>query len=209
MRALLISIHDESATEDVTVVFYSQNTGAEPTRAMVGAAAGDMAVRTVATLNDLLFATALYLHRVPEALSEDRRRVLEAERPHGADISGKSVLIVDDDVRNVFALTSVLEQQGVIVRTADSGKRALEILQRGTGIDVVLMDIMMPDMDGYEAIRAIRAIPAHRKLPILAVTAKAMKDDREKCIAAGASDYLAKPVNAQKLVSALRIWIQA
>ena len=114
---------------------------------------------------------------------------------------------IDDDLRNIFALTSVLEQKDIQVVHAENGKRGLEVLQANSDIDLVLMDIMMPGMDGYETMQVIRANPAFRRLPIVALTAKAMKGDREKCLEAGASDYLAKPVNTEQLLSALRMWL--
>jgi CheY-like chemotaxis protein len=117
------------------------------------------------------------------------------------------VLVVDDDVRNIFALSSVLERHGMVVRTASTGREAIEILEATPDLAIVLMDIMMPEMDGYQTMQAIRANPAFRRLPIIALTAKAMKGDREKCLDAGASDYLAKPVNTEQLLSALRLWL--
>ena len=119
----------------------------------------------------------------------------------------RTVLLVDDDARNVFALSSVLERRGMNVLTATTGNEAIQLIERTPDLAIVLMDIMMPGMDGYQAIEAIRANPAHRRLPIIALTAKAMKGDREKCLEAGASDYLAKPVNTEQLLSALRNWL--
>jgi CheY-like chemotaxis protein len=113
---------------------------------------------------------------------------------------------VDDDVRNIFALTSVLEQQGMVVYNAENGKDGIEVLSNTPDIDAVLMDIMMPELDGYDTIRIMRKVDAYKNLPIIAITAKAMKGDREKCMEAGASDYLAKPVNTEQLLSLLRVW---
>ena len=121
-------------------------------------------------------------------------------------MNGKKILIVDDDVRNIFAVTSVLETHGLDVLYAENGKDGISALERNPDVDVVLMDVMMPEMDGYETMRAIRRDPAHKALPIIAITAKALKEDREKCIAAGASDYLPKPVDADKLLELIRLW---
>jgi hypothetical protein len=155
----------------------------------------------------LLDETALFLHRVVSELPEPKRTTLE--RLHGSDddLVGKEVLVVDDDVRNIFALSSVLERRGMSVVTANTGREAIARLQETGGIAIVLMDIMMPGMDGYETLREIRGNPSYRRLPIIALTAKAMKGDREKCLQAGASDYLAKPVNTEQLISALRMWL--
>ncbi len=120
---------------------------------------------------------------------------------------GQTVLLVDDDARNIFALSSVLERRGMNVLTATTGSEAISVLGSRPEVTIVLMDIMMPGMDGYETIQVIRADPTFRRLPILALTAKAMKGDREKCLEAGASDYLAKPVNTEQLLSALRMWL--
>jgi CheY-like chemotaxis protein len=117
------------------------------------------------------------------------------------------VLVVDDDVRNIFALTAALERQKMIVISAENGKAAIELLKKNPDTDVVLMDIMMPEMDGFETMRLIRAIKKFEALPMLALTAKAMKGDREKCIEAGASDYVSKPVDIEQLLSLLRVWL--
>src|SRR5262249_22692910 len=143
----------------------------------------------------LLDETALFLHRVTLQLPEAKQKMLE--RLHQSDevLSARKVLVVDDDVRNIFALTSLLERHAMRVVSADNGRMAIDLLTNDADIDIVLMDIMMPEMDGYETMRAIRRDPRHRLLPMIALTAKAMKGDREKCLEAGASDYIAKPVN--------------
>jgi CheY-like chemotaxis protein len=123
------------------------------------------------------------------------------------DLIGRTVLLVDDDARNIFALSSVLERRGMHVLTATTGREAIALLESTAEVAIVLMDIMMPEMDGYETMGAIRNKAEFRRLPIIALTAKAMKGDREKCLEAGASDYLAKPVNTEQLLSALRMWL--
>jgi CheY-like chemotaxis protein len=140
-------------------------------------------------------------------LPAEKQRMLE--RLHGSDedLMGKPVLVVDDDVRNVFALSSVLERRGMKILSASNGRDAIASIEANPELALVLMDIMMPGMDGYQTMRAIRQNAAYRRLPIIALTAKAMKGDREKCLEAGASDYLAKPVNTDQLLSALRMWL--
>jgi len=157
----------------------------------------------------LLSDTALFLHRIEEKLPPRARDLLKTQREESDKISGRKVLIVDDDVRNIFALTSVLESHGLDVIYAENGKDGIDALERNPDVDVVLMDVMMPEMDGYETMRAIRGDPAHKSLPIIAITAKALKDDRERCIQAGASDYLPKPVDADKLLELIRLWARA
>jgi len=151
--------------------------------------------------------TALFLHRVVSSLPESKRQLLE--RLHHSDevLRNRKVLVVDDDARNIFALTSLLENHGMEVTSATNGRHAIEILQSNNNLNAVLMDIMMPEMDGYETMRKIRLEPRFKNLPILALTAKAMKGDREKCLNAGASDYIAKPVNSDQLLSLLRVWL--
>jgi hypothetical protein len=155
----------------------------------------------------LLDETALFLHRVTARLPEGKRRMLEHLHRTDPTLTGRKVLIVDDDVRNIFALTTFLERSEMKVSYAESGREGISRLQENGDIDVVLMDVMMPEMDGYETMRAIREQPRFRSLPIIAVTAKAMKGDREKCIEAGASDYIAKPVDMDQLLSLLRVWL--
>jgi CheY-like chemotaxis protein/HAMP domain-containing protein len=164
-------------------------------------------VKDVSSPERLLDETALFLHRVASKLPSEKRRMLE--QLHSADevFKGKRVLIADDDVRNVFALASVLERQGMEVQFAENGNEAIASLQADPEIDLVLMDIMMPELDGYEAMRRIREVPQFAKLPIISLTAKAMKGDREKSIASGASDYITKPVDTDQLLSLMRVWL--
>ena len=156
----------------------------------------------------LLDEVTLFLHKVEEKLSPEHRQMLIQARSRDAALEDKTVLVVEDDVRNIFALTSILEPTGVQVEIARNGIEALEALkQKEDVIDLVLMDIMMPEMDGYTAMREIRSNPQWRRLPIIALTAKAMKDDQEKCLAAGANDYIAKPLDVEKLLSLIRVWM--
>jgi CheY-like chemotaxis protein len=140
-------------------------------------------------------------------LPQEKQRMLERLNSSDEDLVGRIALLVDDDARNIFALSSVLERRGMKILTATTGREAIATLEMNTDIAIVLMDIMMPEMDGYQTMEAIRRYPAFRRLPIIALTAKAMKGDREKCLEAGASDYLAKPVNTEQLLSALRMWL--
>ncbi|KLN55293.1 response regulator [Variovorax paradoxus] len=155
----------------------------------------------------LLDEVTLFLHKVEAELSSERQGMLKAARGRDRIFEGRTILLVDDDVRNLFALTSALEQRGASVEIGRNGREALEKLDQAREIDLVLMDVMMPEMDGLEATRRLRADPRFEKLPVIAITAKAMKDDREQCLAAGASDYLAKPVDLERLFSLLRVWM--
>ena len=155
----------------------------------------------------LLDEVTLFLHQVESDLPPDRQRMLRNARHREAAFEGRRVLIVEDDVRNVFALTSVLEPRGAKVEIARNGKEALRHLADNPGVDLVLMDIMMPEMDGLAATREIRRSPELARLPIIALTAKAMADDRESCLAAGANDYIAKPLDVDKLLSLARVWM--
>jgi CheY-like chemotaxis protein len=155
----------------------------------------------------LLDETALFLHRAQASLPEAQRRMLEQVHAADSGLAGRKVLIVDDDLRNIFALSSLLERQQMQVSFAENGRDGIEVLERDPGIEIVLMDIMMPEMDGYDTMRAIRRVPKFRSLPIITLTAKAMKGDRDKCIAAGASDYITKPVDVAQLLSLMRVWL--
>jgi len=169
--------------------------------------ARSVVVKGVESPERLLDETALFLHRVVAHLPAEKQKMLD--RLHRSDdaLVGKKVLVVDDDVRNIFALSSVLERRGMSVLTAGTGREAIATLESTPEVAIVLMDIMMPEMDGYETMQVIRQNALFRRLPIIALTAKAMKGDREKCLEAGASEYLAKPVNTEQLLSALRVWL--
>ena len=164
-------------------------------------------VKDVRSLERLLDETALFLHRVEENLPEPKRQMLEQLRKKDPVLAGKKILIVDDDMRNIFALTSLLERYDMEVLYAENGKDGIQTLKTTPGIDVALVDIMMPEMDGYEAMRQIREMKQFKQLPLIALTAKAMKGDREKCIEAGASDYITKPADSEQLLSLLRVWL--
>ncbi len=155
----------------------------------------------------LLDEVTLFLHKVESKLSSERQNMLKTARNRDKVFEGRRVLVVDDDVRNIFALTSALEHKGAIVEVARNGREALTKLEEVEDIDLVLMDVMMPEMDGYEATAEIRKNPRWRKLPVIAVTAKAMKDDQDRCLQAGANDYLAKPIDLDRLFSLIRVWL--
>nr|WP_273820760.1 response regulator [Pseudomonas asplenii] len=155
----------------------------------------------------LLDEVTLFLHKVESQLSHERQRMLKTARSRDKVFEGRRILLVDDDVRNIFALTSALEHKGAVVEIGRNGREAIERLNEVEDIDLVLMDVMMPEMDGYEATVEIRKDPRWRKLPIIAVTAKAMKDDQERCLQAGANDYLAKPIDLDRLFSLIRVWL--
>ena len=169
--------------------------------------AKSIVLKDVQSPERLLDETALFLHRVVTDLPAEKQAMLE--RLHGSNeiLRNRKILVVDDDARNIFALTSLLENHDMEVISTTNGRSAIEIIERTPDLAIVLMDIMMPDMDGYETIRKIRENPQSSTLPILALTAKAMKGDREKCLDAGASDYIAKPVNTDQLLSLMRVWL--
>jgi CheY-like chemotaxis protein len=204
---LLETVKANPAMWELPIIIYTgkELTQAEETR--LRKFAETIIVKDVKSPERLLDETALFLHRVEAKLPEQKRRMLE--RLHNADavFSGKRVLIVDDDVRNIFSLTSMLEDHGMQVSFAENGRDAIAMLKERQDFDLVLMDIMMPELDGYETTRSIRDIPALKSLPIIALTAKAMKGDREKTIAAGASDYITKPVDPDQLLSLMRVWL--
>lgn len=155
----------------------------------------------------LLDEVTLFLHQVESDLPPERQRMLRAARQRDAAFEGRRILLVEDDVRNVFALTSVLEPLGAKLDIARNGLEALKRLEGANDVDLVLMDVMMPEMDGLEATRRLRARPATAKLPIIALTAKAMPEDRQRCLDAGANDYIPKPIDVDRLVSLCRVWL--
>jgi CheY-like chemotaxis protein len=204
---ILQRIRDDETLPDLPVVVF---TGKELTPEHAGQLkdlARQVVIKGVESPERLLDETSLFLHRIVADLPIHKQRMLERLHQSDEDLRGKRVLVVDDDVRNIFALGSVLERHGMNVITAQTGHEALAWLEKMPDVTLVLMDIMMPEMDGYQTIELIRANPAFRRLPIVALTAKAMKGDREKCLDAGASDYLAKPVNTEQLLATLRLWL--
>jgi HAMP domain-containing protein/CheY-like chemotaxis protein/signal transduction histidine kinase len=204
---VLERMRGEEALADVPVVVFTGRELSANEDAQLHTMARSIVVKGVESPERLLDETALFLHRVFSDLPADKQRMLERLNSSDEDLIGRSVLLVDDDARNIFALSSVLERRGMQVLTATTGREAIELIEQTPGLAIVLMDIMMPEMDGYQTIETIRGNPAYRRLPIIALTAKAMKGDREKCLEAGASDYLAKPVNTEQLLSVLRMWL--
>jgi CheY-like chemotaxis protein len=164
-------------------------------------------VRRVHSFERLLDQITYFLHLNLVQLPEPRRQVLLDLYQSNKALAGKKVLIVDDDIRNIFALSIILEEHDMVIETAGNGRNAIQLLQEKPDVDIVLMDIMMPEMDGFETMREIRKVPTLKNLPIIAVTAKAMKGDREKCIEAGAWDYLSKPVDTEQMLAILRAWL--
>jgi CheY-like chemotaxis protein len=192
---------------DLPVVVFTGRELSPEEDARIHTMARSIVVKGVESPERLLDETSLFLHRVVTDLPPEKQRMLERLNSSDEDLIGRTVLLVDDDARNIFALSSVLERRGMTVLTAGTGREAIEMLSSTPDMAIVLMDIMMPEMDGYETMQVIRQNPAFRRLPIIALTAKAMKGDREKCLEAGASEYLAKPVNTEQLLSALRMWL--
>jgi HAMP domain-containing protein/CheY-like chemotaxis protein/signal transduction histidine kinase len=204
---VLERLGDTPELNDLPVVVFTGKELSPDEDARLHSLARSVVVKGVESPERLLDETALFLHRVVANLPAEKQRMLD--RLHRSDdaLLGKKVLVVDDDVRNIFALSSLLERRGMSVLTAGTGREAIATLESTPEVAIVLMDIMMPEMDGYETMQVIRQNAAFRRLPIIALTAKAMKGDREKCLEAGASEYLAKPVNTEQLLSALRVWL--
>jgi CheY-like chemotaxis protein len=204
---LLERIQADPQLRDIPIVVFTGKELSGEEEARLRLVAKSIVVKDVQSPERLFDETALFLHRVVADLPERQRQMLE--RLHGSNdvLKQRKVLVVDDDARNIFALATVLENQEMDVCSATNGRQAIDLIQATPDLSVVLMDIMMPEMDGYETMREIRKQPGFRTLPILALTAKAMKGDREKCLQAGASDYIAKPVNTDQLLSLLRVWL--
>ncbi|MEH2615054.1 HAMP domain-containing protein [Bradyrhizobium sp. AZCC 1693] len=198
--------NDETLSNVPVVVFTGRELSAEED-AELHTMARSIVVKGVESPERLLDETSLFLHRVITELPAEKQRMLEKLNSSDEDLVGKTALLVDDDARNIFALSSVLERRGMKVLTATTGNEAITLVESNPNIAIVLMDIMMPQMDGYQTIGVIRQNPSFGRLPIIALTAKAMKGDREKCLEAGASDYLAKPVNTEQLLLAIRMWL--
>jgi CheY-like chemotaxis protein len=204
---VLERIRDDVGMPDLPVVVYTGRELSPDEDVRLHTMARSVVVKGVESPERLLDETALFLHRVVDDLPREKRQMLERLHSSDEDLVDRTVLLVDDDARNIFALSSVLERRGMKVLTATTGNEAISLIDSTPELAIVLMDIMMPEMDGYQTMQVIRENPAFRRLPIVALTAKAMKGDREKCLEAGASDYLAKPVDTEQLLSALRMWL--
>ncbi|HEX9047505.1 MAG TPA: response regulator, partial [Verrucomicrobiae bacterium] len=204
---LLEKLQNEPGLRDVPIVVFTGKSLTEEEEKKLKTMAKSIVLKDVQSPERLFDETALFLHRVVGNLPESRQRMIERLHSSNEVLKNRKVLVVDDDARNIFALTTVLENYEMQVVSATNGRQAIDLIRSEPNLNVVLMDIMMPEMDGYQTMREIRKDPEFRALPILAVTAKAMKGDREKCLEAGASDYIAKPVNTDQLLSLLRVWL--
>jgi signal transduction histidine kinase/DNA-binding response OmpR family regulator len=212
-RSATFALIRDAATDEVLrelpLIAYVQGSLSKTDRARLDALAKSAVITIADSPERLIDRTALFLHRAEATLPSQTRELLGHLRTGDAPLHGRKVLVIDDDIRNVFALTSTLEQRGMKVVFAENGREGIERLHQHPNTDVVLLDIMMPEMDGYQTARAIRAMPRFEHLPIISLTAKAMKGDREKAIAAGASDYITKPVDVDQLLSMMRVWLDA
>jgi len=204
---LLTTINSEPALRDTPIVVFTGKELTDDEESQLRRMAKSIVLKGVQSPERLLDETALFLHREIAKLPPSKQRMLERLHQTDEGLVGKRVLVVDDDVRNIFALSSLLERHKMTVISATTGQEAIDMIESTEDLSLVLMDIMMPEMDGYETMRRIRSENHLRLLPIIALTAKAMKGDREKCLEAGASDYIAKPVNTEQLLSLLRMWL--
>jgi CheY-like chemotaxis protein/signal transduction histidine kinase/HAMP domain-containing protein len=204
---LIDKIGDDAGLRNMPIVVYTAKDLNRKEVTRLKRVAKTIVVKDARSPERLLDETALFLHRAHAQMPEMQRRMLDEVHAAEGGLAGRKVLIVDDDLRNIFALSSVLERQQMKVSFAENGRDGIEVLERDPSIEIVLMDIMMPEMDGYDTMRAIRSIPKFKSLPIITLTAKAMKGDRDKCIAAGASDYITKPVDVPQLLSLMRVWL--
>jgi len=204
---LLERIRNNKNIIDLPIIIYTGKDLSKEEETKLNKYADSIILKGARSFERLLSESTLFLHQLEADMPEEKRKILKSMHNKETVLDNKKILIVDDDMRNVFALSSLLEDKGIKTVVAKNGREGLEKLEENNDIDLVLMDIMMPEMDGYEATREIRKKKKYKNLPIIALTAKAMKEDREKCIAAGANDYLAKPVDTEKLLSLLRVWL--
>jgi CheY-like chemotaxis protein len=209
MRALELidAVARDGAHADLPLLVYAPGAVAAAEEAPLGRLAQTLVLKDVRSRERLFDEAALFLHRPVAELPAEKREIIEQLHQSAEVLAGKQALIVDDDIRNIFALTTILDAQGMRTLSAETGRQAIDLLEHTPAVDVVLMDIMMPEMDGYDTMRAIRRVSAFQSLPIIAVTAKAMKGDREKCFEAGATDYISKPVDPEQLLGMLRVWL--
>jgi HAMP domain-containing protein/signal transduction histidine kinase/CheY-like chemotaxis protein len=206
-RELVDKIRQDLKLDNLPVIAYTGRDLSDDQERELKRKVQTVILKDVRSSERLLAETAFYLHRKYKNMSEGRRRLIESFRQKDPLLAGKKVLIVDDDPRNIMALRSLLERYKINCLAAENGRRGIEVLQENPDIDLVLMDVMMPEMDGYETTRAIREYDQFKNLPVISLTAKAMQGDREKCLEAGASDYIAKPVDHDQLMSLFRVWL--
>jgi CheY-like chemotaxis protein len=204
---LLDELSADAGLRDMPVVVFTGKELSAEDDAKLHKMARSIVVKGVESPERLLDDTSLFLHRIVTDLPSAKQEMLERLNRSDEGLIGKTALLVDDDARNIFALSSMLERRGMRVLAATTGKEAIQLVESSPEVHIVLMDIMMPEMDGYQTIAAIRSNSAFQRLPIIALTAKAMRGDRERCLEAGASEYLAKPVNTEQLLSTLRTWL--
>jgi CheY-like chemotaxis protein len=204
---LLTEINEDPALREMPIVVFTGKDLSGEEESQLRQMAKSIVLKGVQSPERLLDETALFLHRAIDDMPPEKQRMLERLHQTDEALTHKKVLVVDDDVRNVFALSGLLERHGMHVSNASTGREAIDLIEATPDLAIVLMDIMMPEMDGYETMRRIREDTRFRLVPIIALTAKAMKGDREKCLEAGASDYIAKPVNTEQLLSLLRVWL--
>ncbi|MCD0465144.1 HAMP domain-containing protein [Flavobacterium sp. ENC] len=205
---LINDLENNIAGQETAIIVHSAGDVNKQQKAKLNRFAHSIIVKSVDSIEELVDQTALFMHRVHKELPELMRERIESFYLKEDVLQGKKVLLVDDDVRNLFALTTALERYGLDVISAESGQEAIDLINEDEAIDIVLMDIMMPEMDGYETMKHIRKDPKHKDLTIIAVTAKAMKGDRQRCIESGASDYMTKPVNVEQLSTLMRVWLK-
>jgi CheY-like chemotaxis protein/signal transduction histidine kinase len=204
---LLEKIEKDKTIELPPVIIYTGRDLSREEAAKLKKYAESIIIKGVKSEERLLDETALFLHRVVDHLPRNKQEIISSLHDKDAVFRGKKVLLVDDDMRNLFAMSKILDDKGMVIIEAENGKVAIEKLEKEKNVDIILMDIMMPVMDGYEAMKKIRKIPEFRGIPIIAITAKAMNEDYEKCISAGASDYLTKPLDVDKLISLMNVWL--
>jgi CheY-like chemotaxis protein/signal transduction histidine kinase/CHASE3 domain sensor protein len=204
---LIEKIKEKPEIKGIPIIVYTGRDLTADEKSILNKLASAVVLKTANSQDRLLDETTLFLHRVESKLPKEKQRIIRRLHKTEEILKFKKVLVVDDDIRNVYSLTNALEEEEMVCYIAENGKIALQVLADNPSIEIVLMDIMMPEMDGYEATKAIRSMPKFDKIPIIAITAKAMKGDREKCLAAGMSDYVSKPVNIEQLVSLMRVWL--
>jgi CheY-like chemotaxis protein len=203
---LLSKIRNNDGLAHVPIIVYTGKDLSKDENTKLEKLAKTVVLKTAFSSERLLDEVMLFLHRVESKLPKEKQNIIRKLHRTDEVLRDKKVLIVDDDIRNVYSLTNALEPEGMHCTTAENGKEALKALKQGL-VDIVLMDVMMPEMDGYETTIEIRKIDKFKKLPIIALTAKAMKGDREKCLAVGMSDYISKPLNIERLLSLMRVWL--